>query len=164
MMQGMQQLRCLAWHSCAHLTALPALTAAPSRLASLRITHVPLHDDTLSASLRVKAQPAASSGWQRPCTSNAQRVDLIADPAWHVLQGAHELRHLDLRRTQVSAGPLRELTSLRSLAVDASALTQPPGHMDLLTVMCSLTRLQVWSSPCAAIMAVAPCRELDCGN
>jgi hypothetical protein len=60
-----------------------------------------------------------------------------------VLQGANRLQHLELRATGVSAGPLRELTSLRSLALDASALTHPSDRMDLLSALQGLTYLQV---------------------
>ena len=62
----------------------------------------------------------------------------------YLLQGAPALQHLELRGTCVSAHPLRGLTRLRSLALDATTVYTPfPDHMDLLTSLRGLTRLQV---------------------
>ena len=61
-----------------------------------------------------------------------------------LLQGAPALQHLELRGTCLSAHPLRGLARLRSLALDATALCTPfADHMDLLTSLRGLTRLQV---------------------
>jgi hypothetical protein len=147
--KALQQLQCLGLSSCPeeHIAALLALVAAPSRLTSLHLNNVQMKDRALSAILRVRACAFPSAY----CTSlyttcagqHASSAACRRLRVWHLLQGAHKLQHLDLRGTGVSAGPLRDLTSLRSLGLDASALTQSPGHMDLLVALCGLTHLQV---------------------
>lgn len=78
-----------------------------------------------------------------------------------LLQGTPALQHLELRGPCLLVQPLWGLTRLRSLALDAAALkAQVPDHMDLLTSMQGLTRLQVLHAP--AIQQRLPVSCLRC--